>query len=372
MRHVELPPGIIERVRPEIRSLRARVIDEKSQLLIWDKPVGGRLVAYSIRFRVNGVRDDWREVRNEDVYRGDAYHALKILVPDADPADVVVSVRAMNEHRHSDPVPETHLAADYKVIVGDKRHDEPRHNRSLRKPHLLMSHDGRVNLDENLMDWATTRVEWMFWNYTLEEVLYFGRSNGNARTFEVRRVLTDSNGELSEVAVPANAAATRIDRVEYEPDFFILTSTRGSFFSINDLILEHSEDDLPDWSRSLQKLNPDGGFIKHLGRTFHWFTNDTPGCWQTAARVVAMHETGCQEWMAGGQHDAVRALHECGTDQVIGGTVRGDSFVGCYATDRGELKVRLEWNDERDTKVFTLRLGASEPRLMADTRRLKR
>ena len=328
----------ITKVRPVIRNLRARAIDGKHQLVFWNKPVGGRLLGYSIRLRVNGVQDDWCDVPNEHVRWGYTYHAVVVRVPDVDPAEVVVTVRAVNEYRHSSPTPETHLAADYKVVVGDRRHEEPRKNRGPRRPHLIMLPQEYTETDElthvavkqmeNLFDWALDPALWVFTNRTQEEIAFLCRGRKLRNTRRASRLLTDADGTTRDVPIASPPVDARIDQFDFNPDINILTSVQGSFAHSSLERLEYSTDDVPNWAKEMQQLSASDD-DQEAGRTWHSFDENTPGCWAIATHVVAAFVTKDTTWITKCGEHLLQASHECWDGRVVHGQVYKGMFVRC-------------------------------------------
>lgn len=345
----------ITKVRPIIRNLRARVIDEKRQLVFWNKPVGGRLLGYSIRLRVNGVQGDWQDIPNEGVHWGYTYHAVGVPVPDVDPAKVVVTVRAVNEYRHSSPAPETHLATDYRVVVGDSRHSEPRLDRSPNRPHIFMSKGDDMRLDENLFDWATEPAEWLFWNRTQEELTFFCGQGKLRKTHQFNPIKLGTDGEICDLALNSNPVDARLERFDCIPDMFILVATKGSPYSYLFPNLEHPADVVPAWAVDLRQIGEDPEFGKILERSFRSFGYDTPGCWAILARFVAAHRTGNLGWLTGCERYVFQAANECRNDNLVGGRVHRDLEGACYLNDNGELVVHLESDTRAYVESWTIR-----------------
>lgn len=346
----------ITKIRPVIKNLRARAIDGKHQLIFWNKPVGGRLLGYSIRLRVNGVQDDWQDVPSEYVHWGYTYHAVVIQVPEVDPADVVVTVRAVNEYRHSSPAPETHLATDYRVVVGDKRHDEPRLDRAPNRPHIFMSKDDNdPKRDENLFDWATEPAEFLFWNRTQEEVAFFSGRPRLRKALRFCPVKVDANGKFSDLVVRSHTVDARLERFDCVPDMFILVTSKGSPFSFSFPKLEHPTDDVPAWAVDLREMGADPEFGKIRERPFHPFDYDTPGCWAIATRFVAARRTNDPSWLTGYEQHVFQAASECRNGNLVGGRVHRDLDGGCYLNANGELVVHLESEKRAYVQSWTIR-----------------
>ena len=344
----------VSEVRPVIRNLRARVIDGKRQLVFWDKPTGGLLVGYSIRVRVNGEQRDWCAEANRDVHWGETHHAVEVQVDGADPADVVVSVKAKNVHRHSSPVPETHLAADYRVEVGDRRHDEPRKNLDPNRPQLfLRPHDNGATDDlkhddlqssENLFDWAVGLGEYRLSNRTLEEIAFLCHGRKVSNTPRVSRIVTDADGVTGDVTVTSSPVNARLDRFEYEPDLHILTAVKWSSRSLKLPPLEHTPGDSPAWAADLQNaLDRHGVGVE--GRLVQPFGDDTPGCWGLATRVVAMHATGDAAWLRDRKDYASQAYSECWDGRVIAGHVYENIQAFCWRDFYNGVLVGLKLSD---------------------------
>ena len=347
----------ITKVRPVIRNLRARVIDEEYQLVFWNKPVGGRLLGYSIRLRVNGVQGDWWDVPSEHVHWGYTYHAVVVKVPDVDPGDVVVTVRAVNEYRHSSPAPETHLATDYRVIVGDGRHDEPRLDRSPNRPHIFMSkNDDDMARDENLFDWATEPAEFLFWNRTQEELAFFVGRRKLRKTLRVCPIKVGVNGEVSDLAIRSPTVHACLERFDCVPDMFILVTAKSSPFSLFFSGLEHPTDDVPTWAVDLRKIGEDPDFGKVREWTFRPFNYDTPGCWAIATRFVAAYRTDDPSWLTGYEQHVFQAVSECRNGNLVGGRIHRDLDGGCYLNANGELVVHLESEKRAYVQSWTIRV----------------
>lgn len=346
----------ITKVRPVIRNLRARAVDGQHQLVFWNKPTGGRLLGYSIRLRVSGVQDDWWDVPNEHVHWGYTYHAVKVQVPDVDPADVVVTVRAVNEYRHSSPAPETHLAADYRVVVGDRRHSEPRLDRSPKRPHIFMSAGNDMKSDENLFDWATEPAEFLFWNRTQEEMAFFCGRPKLRKALRFFPIKVGGNSEASDLAVRSRTVDARLERFDCVPDMFILVTAKGTPYSLSFPCLEHPTDNVPAWAVDLRGIGEDPGFGKIHERPFHPFDYDTPGCWAIATRFVAARRTNDPSWLTGYEQHVFQAANECRNGNLVGGRVHRDLNGGCYLNTNGELVVHLESEKRAYVQSWTIRV----------------
>ena len=354
----------ITKVRPVIRNLRARAIDGKRQLVLWDKPAGGVLVGYDIRLRVSGDQGAWREVPNRDVHWGKTHHSVIVPHGNADPSDVTVSVKAKNLHRHSDPTPSTHLAADYKVIVGDKRHDEPRKNLGPNRPRLIMLPREHTETDEltsaavkqmdNLFDWAREPAPWVFTNRTQEEIAFFCRGRKLRNTHQPSRLRTDADGTIHDVPITSPPVDARIDQFDFEPDLYILTLVRGSFMSIRLRHLEYSPDDTPNWAKEMQEIGVNAEVDQEAGRVSHPFDENMPGCWAIATHVVAAYVTGDQTWIAKCREYLLQASHECWDGRVVHGQVYNGISVHCCRDFRHNLLVGLKSEDDSILGVFTI------------------
>ena len=346
----------ITKVRPVIRNLRARAIDGKHQLVFWNKPVGGRLLGYSIRLRVNGVQGDWCDVPNKRVHWGYTYHAVVVRVPDVDPAEVVVTVRAVNEYRHSSPAPETHLATDYRVVLGDSRHSEPRLDRSPNRPHVFMSkEDDDMNLDENLLDWATEPAEYLFWNRTQEELALFCGHGKLRKTHRFNPIKLSADGQFRDLALNSNPVDARLEQFDCIPDMFILVTAKRSSYSFSFPSLEHSTDVVPAWAVDLREIGESPGFGKIRERLFHPFNYEAPGCWAIATRFTAAHRTKDSGWLTGYERYVLQAADECRDGSLVGGRVHRDLEGGCYLNDNGELVVHLESDTRAYVESWTIR-----------------
>lgn len=355
----------ITKVRPVIRNLRARAIDGKRQLVLWDKPTGGVLVGYDIRLCVGDDQGAWREVSNRDVHWGETHHAVTVTHGDTDPFDVTVSVKAKNLHRHSDPTPSTHLATNYKVVVGDRRHEEPRKNRGPRRPHLIMLPQEYTETDElthtamkqmeNLFDWAGEPAPWVFTNRTREEIAFFCRGRKLRNTHQASRLLTDADGTTHDVPITSPPVDAHLDQFDFEPDLYILTSVQGSFTSFTMRRLQYSPADVPNWAKEMQEIGTNDEFSPGIGRVSHLFDENAPGCWAIATYVVAAFVTGDTTWIAKCREHLLQASHECWDGRVVHGQVyRGISAL-CWQEHRN-LRVGLETEDGDILGVFTLKL----------------
>ena len=353
----------ITEVRPAIKNLRARAIDGKSQMLIWDKPVGGLLIGYSIRFRIDGEQGEWQDILRSDVHWGDTHHAAVVPMPSADPGEVVVGVRAVNLHRHSSPAPETHLAADYKVLLGDNRHQEPRLNQAPNRPYLFMTskleqESPRLSADdlkrrENLFEWATQPAEWLFTNRTQEEIAFFCNRRGARRTLRPRRAVVGLADSVSDTPIAHDAVDAQIGCFDYEPDLLILTTVRGSFTSLSLPGLEHPVDQIPEWARDLQQIGPDLNVHRPTGRTFQPFDQNVPGCWGVATRVVAACETNDRTWFAQCDDHILQACGECWDGRIVGGYIRAGVSAFCFRDFNHGLVVQVEYRDGRPKRSCT-------------------
>lgn len=354
----------ITEVRPVIRNLRARAIDGKRQLVLWDKPTGGVLVGYDIRLCVGGDQGAWREVSNRDVYWGETHHALTITHGNADPFDVIVSVRAKNLHRHSDPMPSTHLAANYKVVVGDRRHEEPRKNLGPSRPHLTMLPQEYTATDElthadvkqmdNLFDWAREPAPWIFTNRTREEIAFFCRGRKLRNTHQASRLLTDADGTTHDVPITSAPVDARIDQFDFEPDLYILTSVQGSFTSFTMKRLEYPAADVPSWAKEMQEIGANDEYDQEAGRVSHPFDESVPGCWVIATYVVAAFVTDDRTWIAKCREHLLQASRECWDGRVVHGQVYKGISVHCWRDFRHNLLVGLRSEGGDILGLFTL------------------
>ncbi len=355
----------ITKVRPVIRNLRARAIDGKRQLVLWDKPTGGVLVGYDIRLCVGDDQGAWREVANRDVYWGETHHAVTVTHGNADPFNVTVSVKAKNLHRHSDPTPSTHLAANYKVVIGDRRHEEPRKNLGPDRPHLIMLPQEYTETDElthaavkqmdNLFNWAAEPASQVFTNRTQEEIAFLCRGRKLRNTRRTSRLLTDADGTTRDVPIASPPVDARIDQFDFNPDINILTSVQGSFTSTDFGILEYSADDVPNWAQEMHEIGTNDEADQEAGRVRHWFNENTPGCWAIATYVVAAFVTGDTTWIAKCCEHLLQASHECWDGRVVRGQVYRGISVLCWQEHRN-LRVGLESEDGSVLGVFTLKL----------------
>ena len=355
----------ITKVRPVIKNLRARAIDGKRQLVLWDKPTGGVLVGYDLRLRVSGGdQGAWCEVPNRNVYWGETHHAAIVSHDDVDPSDVTVSVRAANLHRHSALMPSTHLAADYKVIVGDSRIDEPRKNLGPNRPRLIMLPREYTETDEltsaavkqmdNLFDWAREPAPWVFTNRTQEEIAFFCRGRKLRNTHQASRVLTDADGTTHDVPITSSPVDARIDQFDFEPDLDILTTVRGSFKSLSLRGLEYSTDNVPNWAEEMREIGANTEVDQETGRVSHPFDESTPGCWAIATHVVAAYVTRNSTWITKCREYLLQASHECWDGRVVHGQVYRGLSVCCWRDFRHNLLVGIESKDGDILGKFTL------------------
>lgn len=354
----------VSEVRPVIRNLRARAIDGKNQLVLWDKPTGGVLVGYDIRLCFGNAQEPWREVSDRDVHWGETHHAVIVHHGDADPSEVTVSVKAANLHRHSDPTPSTHLAADYKVVVGDRRQDEPRKNLNPSRPHLIMLPREYTKTDEltraavkqmdNLFDWAREPAPWVFTNRTQEEIAFFCRGRKLRNTHQVSRLRTDADGTTHDVPITSPPVNARIDQFEFEPDLYVLTTVRGSFASLSLSHLEYSTDDVPDWAKEMQAIGTNDGVDQEVGRVSHPFDENTPGCWAIATYVVRAYVTGDTTWVTKCREHLLQASDECWDGRVVHGAVYRGIDVRCWRDFRHDLRVGLKSEDGGILGVYTI------------------
>ena len=348
----------ISQVRPIVKNLRARAIDGKSQLVFWDKPSGGHLVGYSSRIRSDDQQEPWKEVPARDIYWGNEYHAVRIPHGPTDPADVVVGIRAANVHRHSDPSPETHLAADYIVLIGFLGRDgEPRTSLAPKRPHFALVEEGDSTARENILDWATKPLEQVFHNHSLEEVRYLSGARRTRRSQRVCRAAQSADGWTRESCGLPHAANALLDRSMGQPDLTILTMTQRSSQEMH-FEIEHATDDAPRWSRVLQQGEAARMEGVGDGRLFEPFGANSPGCWALATHVVAMHVSGSDRWLTGADDEIERAYVECWEGSMIGGHVYQNLQVGCYRDFRRGLVVHLESDDGEELKSWTLRAPA--------------
>ena len=345
----------ITKIRPRLSNLRARAIDDKRQMVFWDAPSGGTLVGYDIRVRVNGEQEDWTEVPLEMVSKSDSFHSTVITHGSIDPQEIVVSVRAVNEHRHSDPIPETHLAANYKWLMTDCRHDEPRLDRAPNRPTLAMSDIDSEEFSENMLDWAKDHPTYSWWNTTLEEMLRFtGKrlSQSSGRLFRMTRGSGEETIETTDFPRPVNAL---LNGPMGEPDLFILTGTQRSSLEMAIRGLEVGPDEAPRWAESLERAAKDEGYGRIADREFFPFGNKTPGSWGLATRFVALHREECDSWLQGYENFVIKAFEECHGGKAVGGTVAGDLQVLCYTQGKAELVVHLESHDASELRSWTIR-----------------
>ena len=341
----------ITQVRPVIRNLRARAIDGKRQLVLWDKPTGGVLVGYDIRLCVGDDQGAWREVSNRDVHWGETHHAVTVTHGRADPFDVTVSVRAKNLHRHSDPMPSTHLATNYKVVVGDRRHEEPRKNRGPSRPYLIMLPQEYTETDEltyaavkqmdNLSDWAVEPFAQVFTNRTQEEIAFLCRGRKLRNTRRATRLLIDADGTTRDVPIASPPVDARIDQFDFNPDLNILTSVQGSFTVTDFGPLEYSTDDVPNWAKEMEEIGTNDEADRETGRVSHPFDENAPGCWAVATCVVAAFVTGDTTWIAKCREHLLQASHECWDGRVVHGQVYREMSVRCWRDFRHNLLVEV-------------------------------
>lgn len=352
----------ITKVRPRVVNLRARAIDDERQMIFWDAPIGGRLVGYDIRVRVSGKQEKWSKLPLDRVNKSDSYHSTVIVHGPIDPQEIVVSVRGVNEHRHSDPSPETHLASDYKWLMTDIRHGEPRRNKDPKRPHLAMSNVDSSEFSENMLDWAVDHTYVTWWNITLEEMLHFTHKRlpqTSGRLFRLRGGTSREGSETTELPSPVNAL---LDGPMGEPDLFVLTATQRSSMEMSISVLEVEPDEAPRWAELLESAGDEKGYGRIADRQFLPFGRATPGSWGLATRFVALHRSGDKSWLEGYEEFAVKAIDECSGETVVGGTVLGNLQALCYSQGNSKLVVHLEAPDGSDLRSWTLRPNAQAER----------
>lgn len=345
----------ITKVRPRVVNLRARAIDDERQMIFWDAPIGGKLVGYDIRVRVCGEQGKWSELPLDWVSKSDSYHSTVLVHGPIDPQEIVVSVRGVNEHRHSDPSPETHLASNYKWLMTDIRHGEPRKNKDPKRPHLAISKVNSGEFSENMLDWAVDHTHMTWWNITMEEMLHFTHKrlpHTSGRLFRLRGGTNREASETSELPSPVNAL---LDGPMGEPDLFVLTATVRSSMEMCIGVLEVEPDEAPRWADLLESAGDETGHGRIADRRFLPFGHATPGSWGLATRFVARHRSGDESWLKGFEEFAVKAFDECRGETAVGGTVLGDLQALCYLQGDSELVVHLESRDGRDLRSWTLR-----------------
>ena len=321
--------------------------------MFWDKPRGGLLVGYSRRIR----RGNQRRSLGGYPARG---HSLGRRVPRSahlsmaapDPADVVVGIRAANVHRHSDPSPETHLAADYMVLVGLLGRDgEPRTSLAPNRPHFeLVPRQETVPPLERIC-WIGRRNRLSMSSTTTRSKRYYIYRTPDAlgRSQQFYRAAQTSAGWTRDSCSLPPAANPLLDRPMGCPDLTILTMTRRSSHEMH-FEIEHSIDDAPRWSSALQQGEAAKMAGVGDGRLFELFGANSPGCWALATRLVAMHVSGSDRWLTGAGDDVQRAYVECWEGSMIGGHVYQDLQVGCYRDFRSGLVVHVESDDGERSK----------------------
>lgn len=253
-------------------------------------------------------------------------------------------------------MPETHLAADYRVEVGDRRHAEPRANRDPNKPHLFMmpheseetdelSHDD-LKRYENLLDWTVKPGEFLLSNRTQEEISLFCRKGQLYHTYRAIRVTTDADGNTRDVPVTSRPVNACLDQFEYDPDIYLLTTVRCSSRSLKLQLTQPLTGNIPTWVTDFQDAVARYGQGVE-GRIFQPFDETTPGCWAVATHVVAAHETGNKMWAAKAQEHMLQAAEECWDGRIVGGLVYRGISAFCWRDFQHRLIVALESADHK-------------------------
>ena len=291
----------------------------------------------------------------EWVNESDSYHSTVVVHGPIDPQEIVVSIRAVNEHRHSDPSPETHLAASYKWIMTDVRHDEPRKNKAPNRPSLAMSNVDSDEFSENMLDWAVGHTHMTWWNITLEEMLGFTHRRLTHNVGRLFRLLEGSNREMIETTDLPSPVNALLSAPMGEPDFFILTATQRSSMEMGIGTLEVEPGESPHWVQLLEDTGDEGGYGRIADREYVPFGHMTPGSWGLATRFVAMHKSDDEAWLEGYEAFVAKAFEECSGDRAVGGTVKGDLQALCYWSGEAALVVHLESRDGSDLRSWTIR-----------------
>lgn len=356
--HVSMKVGSqvdITKVRPRVMNLRARAMDDERQMIFWDAPIGGKLVGYDIRVRVSGKQEEWRELPLEWVNKSDSYHSTVVVHGLIDPQEIVVSVRGVNEHRHSDPSPETHLASNYRWLMTDICHGEPRKNKAPNRPHLAMSRVDSEEFSENMLDWAVDHTYMTWWNITLEEMLRFTHKRLPHTLRRLSRLGRAPDGEVIETTDLPSPVNALLSGPMGQPDLFVLTATQRSSMEMAIGILEVEPDEAPQWAEFLESIGDEEGYGRVAGQEYVPFGHKTPGSWGLSTRFVALYRSEDESWLEGYEDFAVRAIEECNGERAVGGTVLGDMQALCYSQGDSELVVHLESRDGSDLRSWTIR-----------------